>query len=220
MTTKTKPELISFKLCPFVQRSVITLLEKKADFDITFIELDNKPDWFLKISPLGKVPVLKVDDQVLFESAVINEYLDEVNPPSIHPQDPLQKAQNRAWIEFSSTLFMSNYFMTNAKDEEEYNKRKEELVKGLSRLEEQLGKGKFFNGDEFSLVDTAYAPFFMRYKLNQKFKDDGILNDLPKVKEYSENLLAKESVQKSVVDNFEELYNDQIKKSGAFLGRS
>ena len=72
-----RPELISFKLCPFVQRSVIVLLEKEAPFDITYIDLSNPPDWFKAISPMGKVPVLKVDDTVLFESAVIMEYLDE-----------------------------------------------------------------------------------------------------------------------------------------------
>ena len=107
-----KPELISFKLCPFVQRSVIVLLEKKVPFDIRYIDLSNPPDWFKAISPLGKVPLLKLGDTVLFESAVIMEYLDEVNPPSLHPSDPLRKAHHRAWIEFSSTLLVSQYQLT------------------------------------------------------------------------------------------------------------
>ena len=97
-------ELISFDLCPFVQRSVITLLEKNIPFKRTNIDLANKPDWFLQISPLGKVPVLRINGNILFESAVINEYLDEITPPSMHPQDSLQKAVNRAWIEFGSEL--------------------------------------------------------------------------------------------------------------------
>src|SRR5688572_11309954 len=95
--TKEKIELISYKLCPFVQRSVILLKEKNIDFDIKYLEADelkNKPEWFLKISPLGKVPVIKIDDRVLFESAIINEYLDETNPPYFQPSDPFIKAQN------------------------------------------------------------------------------------------------------------------------------
>ena len=63
--------LISHDLCPYVQRAVITLAEKRVPFERTYVDLANKPEWFRQISPLGKTPVLKVDDQVLFESAVI-----------------------------------------------------------------------------------------------------------------------------------------------------
>ena len=90
--------LISFKTCPFVQRAVITLKHKTIDFDITYIDLADPPDWFLEISPLGKVPVLKVDDEILFESAVINEYLDEITGGELQPKEPLARAKNRAWI--------------------------------------------------------------------------------------------------------------------------
>ena len=85
-------KLISFKLCPFVQRSIITLLEKGVGYEIEHIDLSNKPQWFLDISPFGKVPVLVVDDDVvLFESAVINEFLDETAPGRrLHPDDPLR----------------------------------------------------------------------------------------------------------------------------------
>ena len=92
MTSLEQPILISFKLCPFVQRAVITLLHKKIDFTIEYINLQKKPDWFLEISPLGKVPLLRVKDHVLFESAVINEYLDEAHGDPMLPKDPLEKA--------------------------------------------------------------------------------------------------------------------------------
>ncbi len=78
MTEKLK--LISHKLCPYVQRAVISLTEKGVPFQRIDIDLDNKPEWFLKISPLGKVPVLQVGDKVVFESAVILEYLEETQP--------------------------------------------------------------------------------------------------------------------------------------------
>ena len=76
-------------------------------FDIEYIDLANKPDWFLKLSPLGKVPILIVNENdVLFESAVINEYLDEVVGVKTLSSDPLEKAKERAWIEYSSSLLM------------------------------------------------------------------------------------------------------------------
>lgn len=213
----TKPELISFKLCPFVQRSVITLLEKNIDFDITYIDLENKPDWFLKISPLGKVPVLKVDNSVLFESSVINEYLDEVSPPSIHPKDPLKKAINRAWIEFCSNLTSLCYLISIADNADEYEKKREEIIKNYIQLESFISNGKFFNGDDFSLVDSSYAPFFMRMYYIDKLKDTKTIDNFPKIKNWSNNLLNRDSVKKSVVEDFEDLYNQYLRDRNSFV---
>src|SRR5690349_23947780 len=102
-------KLISHKLCPYVQRAVIALTEKGVVFERIDIDLANKPDWFLKISPLGKVPVLRVatdDGEVaLFESNVICEYIEDTQGGAkLHPQNPLQRAQHRAWMEFGSTI--------------------------------------------------------------------------------------------------------------------
>jgi len=80
-----KLTLISHVLCPYVQRAVIALKEKGVDYERIDIDLANKPDWFLKISPLGKVPVLKVGDEVIFESAVIAEFLEDTVAPPLHP---------------------------------------------------------------------------------------------------------------------------------------
>src|SRR6476620_922185 len=89
-------KLISHKLCPYVQRAVIALNEKGVAFERVDIDLANKPAWFLKISPLGKVPVLTVasdeGDIALFESNVICEYIEESQGGArLHPQDPLQR---------------------------------------------------------------------------------------------------------------------------------
>ncbi len=82
--------LVSFKTCPWVQRSAIILREKNMPFEFRHIERDNRPDWFLAISPHKKVPVLRIDDKVsLFESNAINEYLDETIAPRLHPDDPM-----------------------------------------------------------------------------------------------------------------------------------
>jgi glutathione S-transferase len=217
--TKQKIELISLNICPFVQRSAILLNEKDIDFKIRYLspeELKNKPEWFLKISPLGKVPVLRVDDNVIFESAIINEYLDETNPPYLHPADPLTRAQNRAWIEFSSGLLLLNYGLSVAKDKNEFNLKLDELKAKLARLEEQV-KGPFFNGKDISLVDIALAPFFTRAEIFGEIYPLNLYEKLPKVNELAKKLVNRKSVKESVVPEFKDLILDSLKKSGGFL---
>ena len=95
-------KLISHKLCPYVQRAVIALTEKGVAFERVDIDLANKPDWFLALSPLGKTPVLLVGEVPIFEFAVILEYLEETQPSPLHPADALRRAEHRGWIEFGS----------------------------------------------------------------------------------------------------------------------
>lgn len=91
-------ELITHVLCPYVQRSVIVLREKNIPYRRTDIDLADKPDWFREISPLGKVPILVTGERrSLFESAVICEYLNDITPGSLHPEDALERAEHRAW---------------------------------------------------------------------------------------------------------------------------
>src|SRR5271169_2233810 len=97
--------LVSFKTCPWVQRSAIALREKNTEFELRHIEPDNRPDWFLAISPHKKVPVLRIDDKLsLFESNAINESLDETIAPPLHPEDPIERAVNRAWTDYVATF--------------------------------------------------------------------------------------------------------------------
>lgn len=209
-------ELISFSLCPFVQRSVITLKHKHIDFDISYIDLKSPPDWFLQISPMGKVPVLKVNGKVLFESAVINEYLDEVTEGSLLPTDALDKAQCRAWIEFASELFGIQYMSFKSADEKGARERQETLQKHFARLDQEV-KGPYFLGKEFSLVDTAFAPFFMRHAIVERLLGEDILSKYPKVKAWSQALLALDEVQHSVPDNFEAEYIEYWKKESSWI---
>lgn len=208
--------LISFKTCPFVQRAVITLKHKNIDFDITYIDLADPPDWFLELSPLGKVPVLKVDDEVLFESAVINEYLDEITGGELQPKDALARAKNRAWIEFASDMLGNLYMMKMSKDAERYQKYRDLLTSQLARVENRLGDGPWFNGEQFTLADTAFAPLF-----RQNSVADGKLSVLdpaatPKVNAWAERLLALPEVRDSVVDEFEDLYLAVMEKNGSY----
>ncbi len=208
--------LISFKTCPFVQRAVITLKHKKIDFDITYIDLADPPEWFLEMSPLEKVPVLKVDDEILFESAVINEYLDDITGGDLQPKDPLARAKNRAWIEFASNMLGNLYMMKMSKDEQQYEKYRDNLVDQFHRVEKRLGDGPWFNGDEFSLADTAFAPLF-----RQNSVAGGKLSvidpaSMPKVTAWGERLLALPEVRDSVVDEFEDLYIAALEKNGSY----
>jgi glutathione S-transferase len=208
--------LISFKTCPFVQRAVITLKHKNIDFDITYIDLADPPDWFLELSPLGKVPVLKVDDQVLFESAVINEYLDEITGGDLQPRDPLARAKNRAWIEFASNMIGNLYMMKMSKDEENYNKYRDALIGQFRRVEKRLGDGPWFNGEDFSLADTAFAPLFRQNSVANNLLSVIDPATMPRVNAWAERLLALPEVRDSVVDEFEDLYLGIMQKNGSY----
>jgi glutathione S-transferase len=210
-------ELISFNLCPFVQRSVITLLKKGIDFKITYIDLANPPEWFLEISPLAKVPVVRYGDEILFESAVINEFLDEITPDSLMPTEPLDKAKDRAWIEYSSQLIVDQYLMSVADNSADFEKNRESLISKLQRLEDTIEDNGFFNGANFSLVDTSLAPLFTRFDIFACLFNKDLVSSFPKLSALSQRLLDLEFVQKSVVDNFDDIYIKYLKTNNSFL---
>jgi glutathione S-transferase len=211
-----KLHLISFKTCPFVQRAVITLKHKQVDYEITYIDLADPPDWFLELSPLKKVPVLKVDDDVLFESAVINEFIDETTGGELQPKDTLARAKNRAWIEFASNMLGNLYMMKMSKDEQSYNKYRETLIDQLHRVEQRLGNGPWFNGADFSLADTAFAPLFKQNSVAQNRLSIIDAATMPKVDAWGQRLLALPEVRDSVVDDFEDLYLESMRSNGSF----
>lgn len=216
----TDYKLISFNLCPFVQRSVITLREKGVTgFEIQYIDLADKPDWFLELSPLGKVPILVVEDTVLFESAVINEYLEEAAPgPALHPADLLRKAHNRAWIEVGSELLRKCYGLFNAKDAGAVSKAATNVRGVLSLLEEALGDGPLFNGQDFSLVDAAVAPALQRLTWTEELVPTmSVLADTPKVAAWRDVLLARPSVQQSTVPEIKELFAGYLQHKSVLL---
>lgn len=184
-------------------------------FDITYIDLKEPPEWFQRISPLGKVPLLRVGETVLFESAVIMEYLDEVNPPSLHPADPLRKAHSRAWIEFASGLLACQYNLTMvAADATAFAAQCAELCAKLAQLERQIA-GPLFNGEAFALVDAAFAPFFLRLDLPEGWHPLHLLRGLPMVTTWSQRLLQRPAVRDSVVPEFAALYRAHIRGGGA-----
>ncbi len=211
-------ELISFKLCPFVQRAVIALKEKKSSFEITYIDINDPPDWFKEISPLGKVPLLKVDDTVLFESAVISEYIDETSPGSLHPDDPLQRARHRGWIEFASACLETLYTINTSGDQTAFDGAVETMKGRLQRIENALVEGPFFSGRHFSLVDAAFAPLLMRLDLLQRLTALDLVSATPKVAQWTELLLQRQSVEQSVVEEFPQIYRGMLQMKGGVAG--
>src|SRR3979490_2516921 len=147
MTTKLK--LISHKLCPYVQRAVIALAEKSTGFERIDIDLANKPDWFLAISPLGKTPVLQVGDVPIFESAVILEYLEETAPKPLHPADPLRRAEHRGWIEFGSAVLNDIAGFYAAPDEATFKAKISQLEQRFARLDGRVAAAPWVDGDNF-----------------------------------------------------------------------
>ncbi len=208
--------LISFKTCPFVQRAVITLKHKQIDFDVDFIDLAAPPDWFLEMSPLGKVPVLEVDGEILFESAVINEYLDDITGGELQPDDPLARAKNRAWIEFASDMLGNLYQMKMSKDEDRYLHYRGLLSSQLRRVEQRLGDGPWFNGETFTLCDTAFAPLFRQDSVAGGKLSMLDAAETPKTAAWAERLLALPEVRDSVVDEFEDLFLAALRKNGSY----
>ncbi len=212
-----KLELISFKVCPFVQRTVITLRHKQLPFDIRYIDINDPPEWFKEISPFGRVPVLRVDqDMVLFESAIINEFVDDVTAGSLKPDDPLTLARNRGWIEFGSNAIFDMAAMFSAKTEEDFDTALQAAMSNLQRVEDQCNETPWFNGDFFSLVDCAYAPLFMRYEILNRIHPLFDASDFPRLSAWSERLLELEEVKGSVVEDFEDLFLAHVRKPGGF----
>ena len=217
-----KLQLISFSLCPFVQRSVITLKHKGAPFELTYIDdLENPPAWFDKISPLGQVPVLLVHNKseptAVFESAVINEYIDETVGTPLHSSDPLQRALERAWIAYGSDLLGMQYQMFKATDRADLDSAKNEFFESLARVESVVSQGPYFRGSEFSLLDTAFAPLFMRAFMFQNMSNDGRWKTLPKVRSWGGALLKLPAVKDSVLPDFEPKMRAFIKEIGSVM---
>lgn len=210
-------KLISHKLCPYVQRAVISLTEKGVAFERIDIDLDNKPDWFLKISPLGKVPVLQVGDSVVFESAVILEYLEETLTKPLHPKDALIRAEHRAWIEFGSAVLGDIWGLETAKEKDTFEAKVKQSEQRFVRLEERLVAAPWFDGEAFSLVDAVFGPVFRYYDVFDEIGDFGVLANKPKIAYWRRSLAERPSVKSAVSPEYPELLRAFMKRHDAYL---
>jgi glutathione S-transferase len=168
------------------------------------------------------VPVLAVDEEPLFESNAIAEYLDDVVAPRVHPEDPFKRARNRAWTDFVPD-FSKGINIYYTKSREELDEKLAGAPKFLQKLEDAIASerdndGPYFNGPELCLVDAAYAPFLQRFALVDQFVQTGLLRDFPLVKAWSEALLQNDAVIGSVADTFEGVFFNNLKTKGWYVG--
>jgi glutathione S-transferase len=195
-------KLYDFKSSPNCQRVKVVLAEKNLPYDTVPVDLRNKeqksPE-YLKLNPYGKVPALTDDGTVLYESLIINEYLEEKYPnPPLLPKDPAQKAKARILIDYGMAHFDAPYqklrmeLMKDAKEQSQLiiDGAKSELRKLLQRFEDELGDQPYLMGD-FSLVDADLIPRFTR------LEGFGLLPDptLPGLGKYLERMKERPSIK-------------------------
>lgn len=215
-------KLVSHKLCPYVQRAVIALTEKGAPFERIDIDLADKPDWFLKISPLGKVPVLTVATErgevALFESNVICEYIEETQGGAkLHPQDPLRRAEHRAWMEFGSAILGDLWGLETTRDPATFQAKREAIATKFARVEAALGAGPLFAGADFSLVDAVFAPIFRYFDVFDELIDLGIFQGTPKLRQWRAALAQRPSVRNAVAPDYADLLRAFLSRHDAHL---
>ncbi len=212
-----KLKLISHLLCPYVQRARIILQEKHIAHELEFIDLDTPPEWFNPISPLGKVPVLLVDHEAIFESLIIIEYLDEISPGSLHPDNALLKAKHRSWIEFSTEILNTIGALYNAKDKKSFEKKIASLQQKFSAVESVLSDGPYFNHATFSMVDAMYGPVFRYFDVIDKIDNFSIFSATPKVRAWRQTLQQRTSVQQAVIADYPQRLLNFFKQRNSYL---
>jgi glutathione S-transferase len=218
-----KLTLISSPTCPYVQRAAIALREKQVAFEVMYVDLADKPEWFLAISPLGKVPVLRIERDgeppaVIFESAVILEYLEEAVPGvKLHPADPLKRAQHRGWIEFGSSVLGDLHRYSTATDAAALAASRLALRGKFKRLESALVGRPYFAGQHFSLVDTAFAPVFRQIDALETVTTTELLDGFPGLEAWRKALAARDSVRAAVPEDYVERYLGRLRQLDAVL---
>ena len=215
-----KIKLISFTTCPFVQRAVIMLLFKDVKHDIEFIDLANKPDWFMKISPRGKVPVLVADNQPIFESQAICEFLEETHPsPAVLPKDPVERAQDRAWFAFASEdLFMPMYRFSYTDDPKVAAESLEFINHKLERLNTEMEGRNFLSAtNAFGMADVAMAPFLYRADFYKRRQLTDLLQGFSNLENWSNHVMDLNYVKNSVPADFENASMQGLEKNNSTL---
>lgn len=213
-------ELVSHVLCPFLQSAVIVLRRKDVEFRVRYVDLESPPEWFRKLSPLGKTPVLLVRGHegggttTLYDAASIFEYVDEAIPPSLQARGELARARERMWIGVAADLLGDLEHAFGARDSESANLILRGFWERLEQVENQLPGSGFFRG-EFSLVDAAFAPVFTRIFLVQSLRDNPRWESLLKTRAWAHNLMLLPEVKNSLPDDFKGRFREFLER-GSF----
>jgi len=212
--------LVSIPLCPYVQRAAIVLAEKGVPFERRYVDLAERPAWFTTVSPLGKVPLLMVGDDVLFESSPIVEYLEETEGSTLHPSKPIDRARHRAWMEFGSAILADIWTIETTADQKAFDGALAQLRQKFTRLEQELGEGPFFAGTRFSLVDAVFAPVFRYFDVFEEIRDLGVFMGLERIKAWRRQLAERDSVRNAVVPEYSELLKAFLKRKAGILAQA
>lgn len=215
--------LISHPLCPFVQRAAIVLLEKGMSFERIDVDLAAKPEWFLALSPTGKVPMLKVEqpgwaDAILFESMAICEYLEETLPGGrLYSEDALLRAQQRAWIELGTATLADAWQFLNASHRTSLDEKRATFLNKLQQLERAIPAEPYFSGSNFGMVDAVYAPLFRYFDILGPAVSQPIFEDLPRVRAWREALASRKSVIAAVGKDYAQRFQLHLRLHNALL---
>jgi glutathione S-transferase len=207
----SKPQLISHALCPFVHRATAMLLEKNVPFDARAVDLQHKPDWFLKLSPRGKVPVLVAEGEAIFESLVILEYLDETTLPRLLPEAPLARAKQRMWCALADDLLLVHYKIAIAPTPAE-RAAAIEAGRGVLQRFESVVAGPLFDGEHIGLVDFAAGPGLVRIELLNAELGLDLYAGLPKLAAWSRAISTRPAFRDSLAPDFRDGFRDFIKR--------
>jgi len=212
--------IISFKICPFVQRVTGALAARDVPIDIDYISLKDKPDWFTRISPTGQVPVLITEaGTALFESDAIAEYVEEIAGPLIDGLSAEDRAKERAWSYQASKHYLVQCGAMQSADWDILGERSAKLGKAFARAEDILGDGPFFNGNSLGNVDIAWLPLLHRAKLVEDHSGYDFLERYPKVKAWQTALLATGLQDKTVSADFTDRFSEFYLSDRTHLGR-
>jgi glutathione S-transferase len=195
------------------------MIEKGVHFERRTVDLKNKPEWFLELSPLAKTPVLQVGRDVIFESAVICEYIDETHEPRLHPMSSIERAHHRSWMEFGSAVLNGIGAFYNAPDASTLAARAHDLRARFVQVENVLGVGPYFAGERFSIVDAVYGPVFRYFDAFEQIADFGFFRDLPKVTAWRSQLAGRASIRMAVAPEYPALLAQFIRDRGSELSR-
>ena len=213
-------KVVSLKICPFVQRVVALLEAKNIPYEVEFVSLSDKPQWFSDISPTGQVPILITEGGTsLFESDAIVEYLDEISDPIEANVAPEQRALDRAWSYQATKHYLIQCSTQLSTDEEMLVERTTKLNKLFDHAEKALGDGPYFKGEQFSNVDVAWIPLLHRAAIIQHYSCHDFLADYPKLKAWQQELLKMDIVTRSVAADFEDVFVGFYLSDETYLGK-
>ncbi|WEM44555.1 glutathione S-transferase family protein (plasmid) [Photobacterium sp. DA100] len=203
-------KVVSFKICPFVQRVTAALAARNIPYEIEFISLKDKPQWFLDISPNGQAPLLITDSgTALFESDAIIEYIEDQYGPLETGVTHEQRALDRAWGYLGAKNYMTQCGTMSSKNEATFEQRNEKFVTAFTKVEKQLsGQSRFFKSDSISNVDIAWLPLLHRAHIIKQHTGYDFLCGLPKTKAWQQAVMASGLVEQTVAEDFEQHFTN------------